>query len=593
MTFSSDREAVRRLMDANKLEPFVRHIRFPYFRNLEQNSRIDFLFPFTAIVGVNGTNKSSVLRAIQSTPGQNSLGLYWFSTSTDEISDRGNDKPCFVYGYFHKGAQKVVEVLKTRVNIQSNPDYWEPSRPIRRYDMEAFDANAAPGNKGRTRWDTIDKSVVYIDFRQTLSAYDRSFYYGAGAGFLERKDFIRRRSPLLQRAIANDLKSYSWHGTDRVQENRSLHSDEVAAVSRILGRDYSEIRWLRHTFFNVAGATCVLRTESLKYTEAFAGSGEFAVVRLVIDILGAKPTSLILLDEPEVSLHPGAQERLVEFLFEQIKKQKHQVVVSTHSPSIIRHLPPEAIKVMMVDEKTGKNIIPSQRAAASEAFFRIGEPLAGRIQIIVEDVLAEHVVQRALSFDQAFANQFQVRFFPGGAETVWGHYVPVFSAENRRDVLILLDGDKAPVQPLPKASDISAADFGKLQEDLRIVAGTSVRINIDGGESGGNSAQFEATVRKIVDWSRVSLDYLSVKSPEEFIWTYMTKNGAEPEVTDQDYKTAFDKLARQELGLANFQPLDASDILSTQRRRLATIPVEHFVFEAIRNVARQAVERSS
>lgn len=369
MTFSSDREAVRQLMDANKLEPFVRHIRFPYFRNLEQNSRIDFLFPFTAIVGINGTNKSSVLRAIQSTPGQNSLGLYWFSTSTDEISDRGNDKPCFVYGYVHKGAQKVVEVLKTRVNLQSNPDYWEPSRPIRRYDMEAFDPSAAPGNKGKTRWDAIDKPVVYIDFRQTLSAYDRSFYYGAGAGFQERKDFIRRRSPLLQRAISCDLKSYNWHGTERVQENRSLSPDEVAAVSKILGRKYSEIRWLRHTFFNVAGATCVLKTSSLNYTEAFAGSGEFAVVRLVIDILGAKPTSLILLDEPEVSLHPGAQDRLVEFLFEQIKKRKHQVVVSTHSPSIIRHLPPEAIKVMMVDDKTGKNIIPKSAGCRQRGFF--------------------------------------------------------------------------------------------------------------------------------------------------------------------------------------------------------------------------------
>src|SRR4051794_20843070 len=110
MTFASDKAAVRQLMAANKLEPFVRHIRFPYFRNLEQNSRIDFLFPFTAIVGMNGTNKSSVLRAIQSTPGQNSLGLYWFPTSTDEINDRGNDKPCFVYGYVHQGAQKTVEV---------------------------------------------------------------------------------------------------------------------------------------------------------------------------------------------------------------------------------------------------------------------------------------------------------------------------------------------------------------------------------------------------------------------------------------------------------------------------------------------------
>jgi hypothetical protein len=55
----------------------------------------------------------------------------------------------------------------------------------------------------------------------------------------------------------------------------------------------------------LGGATCVLHTANLHHTEAFAGRGEFAVVRLVIDILGAKATSLILLDEPEVSLHLG------------------------------------------------------------------------------------------------------------------------------------------------------------------------------------------------------------------------------------------------------------------------------------------------
>ncbi|QAU49095.1 ATP-dependent nuclease [Bradyrhizobium guangzhouense] len=593
MTFESDREAVRQLMLTNKLEPFVRHIRFPYFRNLEQNTRIDFLFPFTAIVGMNGTNKSSVLRAIQSTPGQSSLGLYWFSTSTDEISDRGNDKPCFVYGYLHPGVQKIVEVLKTRVNIQNNPDYWEPSRPIRRYDMEPFDPAAAPGNKGKTRWDTIDKPVVYIDFRQTLSAYDRSFYYGAGSNFQDRKEFIRRRSPLLKRAISYNLTTYSWHGSERIQENRSLSPAEVAAVSKILGRTYTEIRWLRHTFFNVAGATCVLKTSALNYTEAFAGSGEFAVVRLVIDILGAKPTSLILLDEPEVSLHPGAQERLVEFVFEQIKKHKHQVVVSTHSPAIIRHLPPEAIKVILVDHKTGKNIIPSQKAAANEAFFHIGEPIAGRIQIVVEDILAEHLVHRALSFDEAFASQFQTRFFPGGAETIWGHYVPVFSAEGRKDVVVLLDGDKSPVKPLPPANTVSAHDFPQLHKQLREVAGTTIKINVDGGDSGGNQTQIENAVRTIVDWSRNCVQYLPVSSPEEFIWTNMQKTGIEPQVINNDFKKAFDDLTRQDLALAHFQPLDGNDILSTQRRRLATIPTSHPVFEAIRELARKAVERSS
>ena len=73
----------------------------------------------------------------------------------------------------------------------------------------------------------------------------------------------------------------------------------------------------------------------------------------------------------------------------------------------------------------------------------------------------------------------------------------------------------------------------------------------------------------------------------------MQRTGAEPEVVDGDYKKAFDNLTRQELGLAHFQPLDGGDILSTQRRKLATIPLNHPTFEAVRDLARKAIERSS
>jgi hypothetical protein len=41
------------------------------------------------------------------------------------------------------------------------------------------------------------------------------------------------------------------------------------------------------------------KTNNVVYSEAYAGSGEIAVVKLVHDIVKAKNCSLILLDEPE------------------------------------------------------------------------------------------------------------------------------------------------------------------------------------------------------------------------------------------------------------------------------------------------------
>ncbi|MBK6463529.1 MAG: ATP-binding protein [Myxococcales bacterium] len=57
-----------------------------------------------------------------------------------------------------------------------------------------------------------------------------------------------------------------------------------------------------------------------------------AVVSLVVQVRAQKKETLILLDEPEVSLHPAAQKRLLHFLLEECRKQHHQVVFTTHSP---------------------------------------------------------------------------------------------------------------------------------------------------------------------------------------------------------------------------------------------------------------------
>ena len=36
---------------------WITHIRFPYFKNIQPNTRIDFSCPITALVGPNGTGK--------------------------------------------------------------------------------------------------------------------------------------------------------------------------------------------------------------------------------------------------------------------------------------------------------------------------------------------------------------------------------------------------------------------------------------------------------------------------------------------------------------------------------------------------------
>lgn len=587
MTLPTDRAALLTLLAKKKLEPYIRHIRFPQYKNLAADTRIDFAYPITALVGANGTNKSSILRAIWGAPGFNNLGNFWFSTSTDPIKETGGRPSCFIYGRWDVTSQQVVEVLKTRVSNEENADYWEPSRPIAIYDMDRIpplaEGQPIPDGRSKTRWKTIEKDVVFLDFRAALSAFDKFFYHGELTSKANteknKKDFIRTRAPHLKRALDTGMKSLEYRKSERLHGgvNRVLRADELASISQILGRAYSEIKIIRHSFFNCDAFSCFMTTEGLKYTEAFAGSGEFAVVRIVTSVMEAPDQSLILLDEPEVSLHPGAQDRLVDFLTTSVKKHKHQVVISTHSPAIVRKLPPEAIKVLVMDPLSGKVRLPRQSSLANEAFFHLGEPIPGKIFVVVEDLLAQALVKRALSNEgEAIAELFDIQYFPGGSQTLWGHYLPIYAAEARDNVFVLFDGDQRPVKNLPEPAAVATADEATIKSEILRVTKVDIQFHVDGGKGGANVAQQEVMRRAFVSWVLQNVDYLpGPEIPEAFVWENMQKSDRTALILEPDPKKRFENLTRIELGTPAFETVTSDEIFATQRRCLATIPTNH------------------
>ena len=575
---------LRSLLKSHKLEPFIEHIRFPHYKNLAPDTRIEFTYPITALVGANGTNKSSVLRALFGSPENNNLGNYWFSTSIDPIEESGDRRSCFVYGYRNALDNITVEVLKTRIRKEGDPDYWEPSRPVVKYGMEEMpplqDGTDPPAGRSKTRWNAIDKPVSYLDFRADLSAYDKLFYHGElrnkQSTQKNKKEFIRRRSLYLKSAIHYKSPSYEFYGVERIvgKENRILSPDELSEVSTIIGRSYTEISWIRHTFFNCDAYTSVMKVDDLNYSEAFAGSGEFAVVRLVVGVMSSPEGSLILLDEPEVSLHPGAQDRLMTFLARMVKLKKHQIIISTHSPAIVRCLPQDAIKVFVMG-KSGKVVMPSQKALPEEAFFHLGEPMPGKVTVVVEDALAMEIVLRAKRMaGEAVSDLFEIRYFPGGSQTLWGHYMPTFSAENRTDMLVLLDGDKHPSEEFPDSNTIPTSDENTIQQIILRITGVDVAFNIDGGDGDTKTAQLNLLRRQYIDWVRGYVDYLPGNViPETFIWENMEKDAFSKAIEkENDVKERFVMLTRKELGLADHEYVSSNEILLTQRRKLATIP---------------------
>jgi hypothetical protein len=63
--------------------------------------------------------------------------------------------------------------------------------------------------------------------------------------------------------------------------------------------------------------------------------GIIARLGQLVEAEKGKLKSLILLDEPETGLHPGAQEKLRDFLAGIAREEGHQVIYATHSPFMI------------------------------------------------------------------------------------------------------------------------------------------------------------------------------------------------------------------------------------------------------------------
>lgn len=595
-------KALRKSIEQDEFEPFIRHIRFPYFKNLELNARIDFQFPITVLVGQNGTNKSSVIKALFGCPNGKSITRYWFSTETDDVPDLKLDdgtslKPRYIYGYKNSEGQ-IIEILQTRINAtKQSLDYWETSRPLISDQMKNISVSSS-AESNATRWKKISKGLVFLDFRSEISAFDRCMYHSdfksrkmSNGKRITKQDYIRSKTKYIKKALDEKLTTLTLWGNERIVKNITLKKDLVQAVSYILGRSYKDIKYLEHRLWGVRGGTTLLTTDKLNYTEAYAGSGEFAVVSLVLQLFNAKPYSLILLDEPEVSLHPGAQKRMMELLFQLVMNNKFQVVVSTHSPTLVNFLPKDAVKLFLFESES-EVVKITQNISPNEAFIELGHDISKKT-IVVEDKLAREIILKAISGSSILTASFNVEYIPGGSETILSKHLPSHAAVNREDIIFLLDGDKNKKLKTVKIESIADTDLVKKMKEY---FGCEFIVNSSGGNGIANNTEVIKIRRQILSYAFKRILYLPFNTPEELLIMNCCSDeqsnllkSAVWDVNDVDiYKKQIELLTQHHIGS---EVVNSEEIFFMQKHLISKIDADSTILSDIRNLITQALER--
>jgi AAA domain, putative AbiEii toxin, Type IV TA system len=269
----------------------------------------------------------------------------------------------------------------------------------------------------------------------------------------------------------------------------------------------------------------------------------------VVQVLGAAKGTLVLLDEPEVSLHPGAQERLLAFLAKTALTNKLQVVFSTHSPHLIKALPDKAIKTFTQLANGEFSVINSTHPYA--AFRRLGAVPEHAVVVLVEDRLAQAVVNQALLFieDEEERALLQVEYLAGGAGSFLTQRIPVLM-EWKQHVLMMLDGDQKRVPQFVDQATIPEADNGTLGAVIVAQVGVNPAFSIDGNAAGGNQAQKILAQRRYLSWIARNLKFIPTSCPEELVLKAAKQLEEPEEGIPQACKDKLKALAGQNLGRA-------------------------------------------
>ncbi len=237
--------------------------------------RIPLDFPIVAIVGENGSGKSTILQAAACAY-RNSDGVAWFpaeffpETAWDNLQDVR-----LTFGYKQGGEHIVGSIRKPTTR-------WlgQPERPERR--------------------------VAYID--------------------LSRLQPVGTRVGYARIAKTRHLE----------QSSTAFTNLQVTRLSQIMGREYDNAK-IAISSIDPNREIPVLTKSGHIYSGFHQGSGETTVAELLRTQL--PQYGLVLIDEVESSLHPRAQRRLIRDLAVAARDRECQIIISTHSPYVLEELP--------------------------------------------------------------------------------------------------------------------------------------------------------------------------------------------------------------------------------------------------------------
>jgi len=318
--------------------------------------------PITGFCGFNGTGKSTIL--------QLAAAAY---TSTESTK-----RPYYINNFLVVG---TLDPTPFSDDAAIEYRFWQSDRSLKQLKLSR--------NAATKRWQGYAR-------RPSRTV----FFVGNGAYLpkIEEWDFLTRNAHLLtvssQSPVSEMIKSWTCkvlsQGYDSIQSNTVICSERTGTIMSV-------------------------HRGSISYSESHMGYGEGRSQHLIraLELLPEK--SLILIEEPETSLHASAQYELGQYLVDVTRRRKHQILLTTHSEFILDALPSQS-RVYLSRTATGIVAIPGMTSSQAKSLMSQGHVKA--LHVLVEDECAKAVLTEIIRrSDQDFLRCIAI-YPTGDADTV-------------------------------------------------------------------------------------------------------------------------------------------------------------------------------
>jgi predicted ATPase len=172
-----------------------------------------------------------------------------------------------------------------------------------------------------------------------------------------------------------DRHGSNWASVLKDQPKETWKPDLVSALHKLTG-DTEDIKVSQAASYLVVQFRHTSPNRKLKWFDATQESdGTLRVAGIVTALLQEPPVPVLGIEEPELTVHPGAIPLLYDFLKQ--ASRRSQVIVTTHSPELLDLMDPEDVRVVLRGREgtTVALMASGQREAVRGGLLTLGEVL--------------------------------------------------------------------------------------------------------------------------------------------------------------------------------------------------------------------------